>query len=444
MMTMGNRNFNRLSAKAFAKLLRNGVPGRYNDGQGLHLVIVSASSAHWERRYQPPGALPHVTKNGKTAYKSRYLGLGSARTFGLAEARERNRKISQMLADGIDPISQKRTEKAQRAAAAAKERSFGQCALDYYRAHVGEWRSKRHADQWRASMLAETPSGRPVKDDVLKTLRPMPVALIDTPTILAALRPRWHEKTVSLARLRERVEAVIDAAVAAGFRPAGPNPASWSILQHLLSKAGKTKHFAAMDWAAVPAFVADLRRREGNAARALEFVTLTACRTGEARGARWSEIDMAAKLWVIPGERMKGGTEHRIPLSAPALDLLRGLPHEGDDDADGLVFISSRPGKPLADFTLLRLLRSMGYQKITVHGLRSSFSDWAHEQPTATPMVVEQSLSHRAGGKVALSYRRGDLLAKRRRLLDAWARHCTSPARANAEVVPLVRPVAQS
>jgi integrase len=433
---MGNRAINRLTSKRVEKLLRNGVAGRYNDGAGLHLLIVSASSAHWERRFQPPGVAPHVTSSGKRGYKCRYLGLGSARVFTLAEARERNRRISQRLADGIDPITQKRTERAAQAAAAAKARTFGQCALDYYRAHAARWRSQRHASQWASSMLGTTPSGRAVKDDVIKPLRPMPIATIDTAMVLSVLQPRWHQKTVTMSRLRERIESVLDAAVAGGFRSAGPNPAGWDILKHLLPKPDKAKHFAAMPFAAVPSFVAELRRREGSAARALEFMILTAARTGEAVHARWSEIDTDAKLWTIPSERMKGGKEHRVPLSAPALALLRGLPHERDD-ADGLVFISGQPGKPLASNALLRLLKAMGHHEITVHGLRSSFSDWAHEQPMATPMVIEQSLAHAGGDKVALAYRRGDLLQKRRKLMDAWARHCTSPAR-DAEVLPMV------
>jgi integrase len=432
------RSLNRLTSKRVEKLLRAGAPGRHNDGQGLHLVIMSASSAHWERRYQPPGAVAVTTAAGKTGYRSRYLGLGSARTFSLSEARERNRKISQMLADGIDPISQKRSDKAQRVVAAAKERSFGQCIEDYYRAHEASWRSKRHAAIWRASMLGETPSGVAVRDDICKTLRPLPVAAIDTAMVLSVLQPRWSEKTVTMSRLRERIESVIDAAVAGGFRPAGPNPAAWDILKHLLAKPGNTKHFDAMDWHEVPRFMSELRQREGSAARALEFAIYCTARTGEALGARWSEIDMdTTKLWTIPAERMKKTKkEHRVPLSPAALDLLRRLPREGDDDDDGYVFLSSQPGKPLADVTLLRLLRSMGYQKITVHGFRSTFSDWAHEQSVATPMLIEQSLSHRAGDKVSLSYRRGDLLAKRRRLMDAWARYCTGPA-GGAEVVQL-------
>jgi integrase len=288
-------------------------------------------------------------------------------------------------------------------------------------------------------MLGTTPSGRPVKDDVCKTLRPLPIASIDTPMILSVLQPKWHEKTVTMSRLRERIESVIDAAVAGGFRPAGPNPASWDILKHLLPKAGKAKHFSAMSFSDVPSFVAELRQREGSAARALQFAVLTAARTGEVLGAKWSEIDMDAKLWVIPPSRMKRGQEHRVPLSQPAIDLLRGLWHEGDD-SDGFVFLSSKPGQPLASNALLRMLRAMGHPEVTVHGLRSSFSDWAHEQPGMAPMTIEQSLAHAAGGAVALAYRRGDLLAKRRRLMESWAKFVTSPAIETADVVPMRRP----
>jgi integrase len=394
------RSLNRLTSKRVEKLLRGGTAGYWPDGQGLYLVIVNKANANWLRRYQPPGAAPRITRTGKTGYATRYMGLGSARTFSLAEARERNRKVSQQLADGIDPLTQKRAQRAAQAAEAAKAKTFGQACLDYYRAHAAGWRNQRHADQWRSSMLGETPSGRPVKDDVCKTLRPLPIASVDTPTILAVLQPRWHQKTVSMARLRGYIESVIDAAVAGGFREAGPNPASWSIIKHLLPKLDKAKHFAAMDHRDIPAFMAELRRHEGSAAKALQFAVLTAARTGEVLGAKRSEIDMDERLWTIPGERMKRGKEHRVPLSVPALALLRDLPREGDD-TDGLVFLSSQPGKPLAPNALLRLLRAMGHPKVTVHGLRSTFSDWCHEQPVATPMVIEQSLSHEVGSAVA-------------------------------------------
>jgi Arm DNA-binding domain len=157
---MGNRAINRLTSKRVEKLLRNGVPGRYNDGAGLHLVIVSPTSAHWERRYQPPGVAPHVTSGGKRGYRCRYYGLGSARVFSLAEARERSRRLSQMLADGVDPLTLKRAERAAQAAEAAKTKTFGQAALAFYRAHATRWRNQRHADQWASSLLGTTPSGR--------------------------------------------------------------------------------------------------------------------------------------------------------------------------------------------------------------------------------------------------------------------------------------------
>jgi integrase len=443
------RALNRLTSKRVEKLLRNGTAGYYPDGAGLYLVIVNKANANWLRRYQPPGAAPHVTAGGKVGYRTRYLGLGSARVFGLAEARERNRKISQMLADGIDPLTQKRAQRAAQAAEAAKTRTFGQCALDYHRAHAAGWRSQKHAQQWATSMLGTTPSGRPVRDDVIKPLRPMPVASITTPMIMAVLQPRWSEKTVTMSRLRERIESVIDAAVAAGYRPAGPNPASWSILKHLLAKPAKAKHFDAMPFADVPAFMAELRQREGSAARALEFAIMCSSRTNEVLGARWREVDWDAKLWTVPGGpdgRMKGGEEHRVPLSPQAVALLRDLPREGDDGGVGtgndLVFLSSQHGQQLAPNSLLRLLRAMGHTKITPHGFRSSFSDWAHEQPGAVPMVIEMCLAHAVGDEVAKAYRRGDLLQKRRKLMDAWARHCASPMAGN--VVPMRRPAAQS
>jgi integrase len=424
------RSLNRLTSKRVAKLLTAGIPGRHNDGAGLHLVIAGPSSAHYERRYERAG-------------KSRYMGLGSARAFSLAQARDRNREITRMLADGIDPLDQKRAQRAAQAAAAAKTKTFGQCAADYHRAHTADWRSQKHAQQWATSMLGTTPSGRPVKDDVVKPLRSIPVAMIDTPMVMAVLQPRWSEKTVTMSRLRERIETVIDAAVAAGYRSAGPNPASWDILKHLLAKPARAKHFDAMPHAEVPAFMAELRQREGSAARALELAIMCASRTNEILGARWREIDWAEKLWTIPGGpdgRMKGGKAHRVPLSAPALALLRDLPREAADD-DGLVFISSKPGQPLAPNALLRLLRAMGRRGVTPHGFRSTFTDWCDNQTNAAKMIIDLCLAHSIGDETDQAYRRSDILQKRRKLMTQWSSWCASPVR-GANVVPM-RPAAQ-
>jgi integrase len=436
---MVDRSINRLTSKKVAKLLTAGVKHLHADGGGLYLAIVSKTNANWLRRYQPPGAAPRITRNGKTGYPARYMGLGSARVFTLKEARERNREVSKLLADGVDPLTRKRAERAAQAAEAAKAKTFGQMAEELYRARANRW-SQKHRQQWAAMMLGTTPNGRPVRDDVIKPLRSVPVATINTPIVLSVLQPHWHKKTVTMSRARQRVEEVLDATVAAGFRPPGPNPAAWDVLKHLLPAPSKKEHFKALQVGDMPGFFAELRKREGIVARALEFTVLCASRTDEVLGAPWREIDPINKVWTIPADRMKGKREHQVPLSAAALELLDNLPREGDD-ADGFIFMGTQPGKPLSPKVMLRLLRTMGHQTVTAHGFRSTFSDWAHEQNGVMPLVIEESLAHRVGGATHLSYRRGHLLAQRRALMDAWAAYCmgrggTAECRASASTQP--------
>jgi integrase len=237
---------------------------------------------------------------------------------------------------------------------------------------------------------------------------------------MAVLRPIWNEKPETASRLRQRIEAVLDYASAMGAR-SGDNPARWrGHLDHLLPKPTSVravKHHAAMPYQDVPAFLSALSQREGVAARALEFVILTVARSGEVRGMRWSEIDLANRVWVIPAERMKAAKQHRVPLSDPAVRLL-GAP--GDDD--DLVFESAmKPGRPISDMSMSAVLRRMGYDDITVHGYRSCFRDWAGETTSHPREVIEAALAHRLKDKAEAAYARGDLFSKRRNLMDAWA-----------------------
>ena len=221
-----------LTAKRVAKLLRGGKKDRHFDGAGLYLCIESETNASWQRRYQLDGAEHH-------------FGLGSARVFSLSEARARNRRVSQLLADSIDPLAQKREEKAQRIAAAARSVTFGEAAADYYRAHAPAWKHAKHTAQWRASVLGLTLSGKPTKHDYCRTLRPLPVAQIDTPLILQVLKPLWHDKPETMSRVRARIASVLDFAKAAGYRQ-GDNPASWDVIGKLLPARGKVapvEHF---------------------------------------------------------------------------------------------------------------------------------------------------------------------------------------------------------
>jgi integrase len=399
-----------LTSKRVAKLIRKGEPGRHLDSRGLYLITQSPTAAHWEKRYQLDG-------------REHYHGLGSAFVFGLAAARERSQRVSEMLADKIDPLVRKREEKAARLAEAARSVTFGDVALDYFRTNSPSWKHPKHAAQWRSSILGMTPTG-PAQPDYCRTLRALPVQSIDTPIILGTLKPIWHAKPETGSRIRSRISNVLDFAKACGYR-AGDNPASWDVIGQVLPSPGKlvrTNHFAAIPYVEIPDFVQQLRGREGTSARALEFLVYTAARSGEAREATWGEIDFDAKVWRIPAERMKANRMHVVPLADPALELLRALPREDD----GLVFLGSQPGRPLSDLALMKLMRRMGRTEV-VHGLRSSFSDWAHERTAHSNHAIELSLAHAIGAAAEKAYRRGDMLEKRHQLMTAWVKYCVSP-----------------
>jgi integrase len=257
-------------------------------------------------------------------------------------------------------------------------------------------------------------------------LRRLPVDKITTDDVLSVLKPLWNEKPETASRLRGRIERVLDAAKAQGLR-AGENPARWrGHLDQLLPKRQRLTrgHHAAMSYAEMPAFMDDLRARQSTAARALEFAILTAARSGEVLGLRWEEIDLDRAVWTVPANRMKAGREHRVPLSRPALKLLKAM-HEGCDGK--FVFPGQKPGKPLSVMALEMVLRRMKVEAVTVHGFRSAFRDWAAERTNFSNEVCEAALAHVIENKAEAAYRRGDLFDKRRKLMDAWATHCALP-----------------
>jgi integrase len=259
------------------------------------------------------------------------------------------------------------------------------------------------------------------------------VTAIDTPLLISVLQPIWHEKPVTAGRVRQRIEAVLDYAIASEFRT-GDNPARLATLGKVLPNGSKkTDHFAAIPYAELPAFMVALRAKKGSTARALEFLILTATRTNEVFGALWSEINLPEKVWIIPAERMKEGKEHRVPLAPAALKLLGEVYRE---DGNPFVFIGGRKGRGIGDTSaLLQVLHSLGRRE-TAHGMRSTFSDWAYERSNATAHVIELSLAHAIGNAAEKAYRRSDLLTRRRELMEQWARFCTEPA-ATGEVVPI-------
>jgi integrase len=422
-----------LTVKRISRLVSAGAKGRHLDDSGLYLVVTGVGTAHWERRYQIPGAKP---KPGATWRAERNIGLGSYKTFTLVEARERNRRLSQMLADGDDPLSKLRAEKAARLAAAARTMTFGECALEYFRSHSTTWRHAKSVAQWSATVLGKTPRGLPAENDYCRTLRLLPVAGVDTPAVLSVLRPIWHTKPETASRLRARVAAAIDWATAAGYR-SGDNPADWKIIGKLLparAKVAPVVHFPAVPYRDLPGLMIRLRQRAGTAARALEFLILTAARTSEALNATWDEIDFDEKTWIVSAEKMKADREHRVPLSPDALRLLKALPRE---KGNGYLFLSSRAGKSLSHEALLQVMRRMGFPQ-SVHGFRSSFSDWAHVKGFNNH-EIELSLAHAVGSVTERAYRRGDLLERRRPLMVTWAEYLSSPPLVAGEVVPIKR-----
>jgi integrase len=253
-------------------------------------------------------------------------------------------------------------------------------------------------------------------------IRSLPVDEISTEDVLGVLKPIWTKKPETASRLRGRIEAVLDWAAAKKLR-VGDNPARWrGHLDHLLPshrKVSKVKHHAALPFAELPAFMSELRKQDGISPRALEFAILTAGRTNEVIGARWSEIDTSARMWTVPPQRMKGHREHRVPLSGRVFDLLKNLPREGE-----FVFAGGRAEKPLSNMAMLKTLERMGRGGITTHGFRSSFRDWAAETTSYPEELCEMALAHAVSNKVEAAYRRGDMLEKRRQMMADWARFC--------------------
>ncbi len=403
-----------LTAKQVAALTE---PGRYGDGRGLYLQVTPAGVRSWLLRYERGG-------------RERAMGLGPVDDFSLEEARERARKARQLLKDGVDPIDARREERgkqtAERALAAAANVTFKDCAEQYFNFHSRKWKNAKHAAQFLSTL----------KMYAYTTLGKLPVAAIDKALVLKAIEPIWYTKTETASRVRGRIESVLDFAKVRGYRT-GENPAAWDgNLVHALPAPGaiaKVEHHAALPFAELPSFMAQLAERQGVAARALEFTVLTAARTGEVIGARWPEIDMAAKLWTIPAERMKARKEHRVPLTPRALEILEGLPREAE-----FVFPGSQKGSAISNMAMAQLLKRMGRLDITVHGFRSAFRDWAAERTGYPNHVVEMALAHVIGDKVEAAYRRGDLFTKRARLMTDWARYCASkPVEAGSGVTSI-------
>jgi integrase len=412
------RTLNRLTDRKVNSKVRHlgedrGIqPGRHADGGGLYLVVEKNGAKRWSFLYRQNGRL-------------REMGLGGLINVSLADARAKAAEARRILGDRAnrgDPIAERR-----RASGAVP--TFGDFADKFLEAKGPGWRNEKHRDQWKMTLT-----------EYAAPLRRKLVNEIATEDVLSVLKPLWVEKPETAARLRGRIERVLDAARAAGHRT-GENPARWrGHLDHLLSKRQKLTrgHHAAMSYAEVPAFLVRLRERPAVAALALEFLILTAARTGEVLGAKWSEIDLEARLWAVPAERMKSNREHRVPLTDRTLDILAEVNKLETDD---YVFPGQRRGRPLSNMSMEMLLRRVGVD-VTVHGFRSAFRDWCGDKTTFPREVAEAALAHKISDETEAAYRRSDALEKRRRLMDAWERYCATPQSERRAVVTSLRATA--
>lgn len=396
---------NKLSAVA---VQRAKAPGYYGDGGGLWLQISKLGGRSWVFRFT-------------MARRAREMGLGPVHTVTLADARDKTRELRKQIREGIDPIEARKANEANAKLEAAKAKTFEECADAYIAANSAGWKNEKHSQQWTNTLATYA----------FPKIGQLPVAAIDTGLVLSVLQQEcgdakaqlWHAKTETASRLRGRIESVLDWAAFRGFRE-GENPARWKgHLEHELparSKVRRVAHHPALPYVELGAFMAELRKREGVSPRALEFAILTAARSGEVRGATWAEIDLKARTWTIPAERMKAGKEHRVPLSDAAVRLLDALPR-----IVGIAYLFPAPrGGKLSDMALTAVLRRMERGDFTQHGFRSTFRDWAGETTAYPREVCEHALAHRLADGVEAAYQRGDLLAKRTRLMADWAKHC--------------------
>lgn len=379
--------------------------GLHSDGLGLYLFVKPTGAKSWVLRYMLNG-------------RARAMGLGGYPDITLAAAREKAAAYRVIIKSGTDPLDGKHESKAKAQADAAKRITFSKAAAEYIESHKSGWKNAKHIEQWRTS----------IKDYADGIIGSLDVSLIEVAHILRIMQKDdlWTTKTETATRLRGRIEKIIDWATVRGYRK-GENPARWKgNLEALLpapAKVQKRAHFPAMPYKQMADFMPKLQAMGGTAARAVEFLILTATRSGEVRGARWEEIDLDDKLWTIPADRMKMKKEHRVPLTDSAIEVLNKM---APQDA-GLIFQGrEKEGEPqpLSDMTLSAVLRRMEYKTETIHGFRSSFRDWGAELTDYPSEVLEMALAHKVANSVEAAYRRGDLFDKRKALMTDWAKFC--------------------
>lgn len=417
-------NLNRLTATK----VKNAKVGMHADGGLLYLLVRASKTDEtdlrrsWVFRYRD-----------RVSGKLRDMGLGPTWDVSLVKAREKAATYRQMLRDGKDPMVEKQAERTERRLREERRVPFDKCCELYIKAHRASWKNPKHAAQWESTLAT-----------YCKPIWTLPVDVIDTALVMKCLEEIWGTKTETASRLRGRMESVLAWATVRKLRT-GENPARWrNHLDQLLAKPSKTKRVEnrpAMPYGQIAEFMVDLRQHEGDGARALELQVLTACRPGEVAGAQWSEFDLDGAVWTIPGERMKAGKEHRVPLSKPAVRLLRGL-----ERIDAFVFHGLRGGCLNTEGPEL-VLKGMHVEAIAKglpgyvdpvqgkpavpHGLRSTFRDWAGETTSYPREVIEHALAHRLKDKAEAAYQRGDLFQKRARLMQDWAAYCATVLQGN-------------
>ena len=376
--------------------------GRYPVGgvAGLQLLVASSGSRSWVLR----------TIVGT---KRRDIGLGGFPDVPLAQAREKARSFREKIESGIDPVVERKEARQAIAAAQAKQLTFREAAVRCHNARRAEFSNSKHSSDWLSS----------VERHAYSVIGDLPVSAIDLPHILSVLEPIWRTKTETARRVRQRLEAILSWATVSQYR-SGDNPARWANnLSEVLPAPGKikkVKHHRALDWRDVPSFMSDLKNREGVSARALEFIVLTAARSGEVRFATWDEIDLKNKVWTVPAERMKARKDHRVPLSDSAIALLERTPRLGD-----LLFTAPRGGV-LSDMSVSAVCKRMKVDA-TPHGFRSSFKDWARNCTAYPDEVSELALAHVNSDATRAAYARDELLGKRAKLMSDWARFVEVP-----------------
>ncbi|PWE31363.1 integrase [Maritimibacter sp. 55A14] len=385
-----------ISGKLTKALVKALGPGRHADGNGLYLVVDPSGARRWVVRVTVKGQKNRAGKPLRTDF-----GLGGADLVTLPEARARALEYRRLARAGLHPKYH-----------GVKDiPSFEEIARQVHIERVPTWKNAKHGAQW-INTLAEY---------AFPKIGRLPVDSIGQPEVLSVLSPVWTEKHETARRLSQRIKTVLDVARSRGFRE-GENPVTAIRDGGVLPKVkAKPKHHKAMDWRDVPAFYADLRGRSAMAAKALMFTCLAGSRTGEVLGMRWAEIDVEQRLWTCPAERMKGGAEHRVPLTDEMLAIIEPLRAMKSE----YVFEGQKRHRPLSNMAMLMLLRRMKVEGVTVHGFRSTFRDWASEVANAPREVSEMSLAHRIGSKVEHAYSRSDLLEKRRSLMDRWSQHVT-------------------